>query len=865
MEKNVSAVLEGLNPAQEAAVRCTEGPVLIVAGAGSGKTRVLTSRIAYMIENGADASRILALTFTKKAAAEMKERIAGMVGQYQARKISMGTFHSVFIRFLRCYADSLGFPSDFTIYDTSDSQSLIKNILKDRNLDDKVYKPKDVLSRISRAKNDLVLPRPYSLDTERMNADRNSKMPRIPEIYHEYMTRCRNSGVMDFDDILLYMNILFRDNKAALEEIAGRFDHILVDEYQDTNRSQYLILRNLAMFHKNICVVGDDSQSIYAFRGANVSNILNFSTDYPDAQLFRLEQNYRSTQVIVDAANSLIEKNSNRIRKTCFSKGDRGELIRIMDGYTPDEEGRLIASAVKGRIFSDNAEYGDFAVLYRANSQSRAIEQALRAANIPYVVLAGKSFFDRAEVKDMTAYFKLAVNNNDDESFRRIYNTPVRGIGGVSFAAVEAAAKAEGKSLFAAASGDTLADYGLKSGAIAKLKAFCDMISSLGARAAKEDAYETAKAIAYESGMMTALKADTSVEGQSRLGNVEELLDYVKQVVEEQHNADREDLLAQTEDADVEITDADLPVVRIIDYLESSSLASNVDLASDSEDGDISNKVSLMTIHSAKGLEFPYVFVSGMEENVFPVSSVMILPPELEEERRLFYVAMTRAKKALVLTMSKTRMKNGQTEFHSPSRFVREINPSYIKNPLPDALPGGFEGDFGSYTGSASDGGYGRNGGGYAAGGASGPRSQSAQPGRGYASRGAYGPRGNQPGGYGSRSTGGYAANGAAYTVPKSAAGGGGTRPVSAAQPGRSSGVTPFRKPSAPAPAPLKNFEPSPVSEIREGQRVEHNRFGAGVIVSISGPITDRAALVKFDSFGEKKLLLKYAKLRILQ
>ena len=389
-----TAVLEGLNEAQEAAVRCVNGPVLIVAGAGSGKTRVLTSRIAYMIAQGVDPSRILALTFTRKAANEMKERIASMVGERNARRICMGTFHSVFVRFLRGYAGSLAFPSDFTIYDTSESQSLIKTIVKDMGLDEKsLYKPKDVLSRISMAKNNLVMPAAYRQDREQMEADVRRRTPRIADIYSEYMVRCRKCGVMDFDDILVYMNVLFRDNAEAREEIASRFDYILVDEYQDTNRSQYLILRRLAGQHGNICVVGDDSQSIYAFRGAQIENIINFSKDYPEAKLFRLEQNYRSTQVIVEAANSLIEKNSDRIKKKCFSKGDRGELIRLIEGYTPEEEARLIASSIKGRISSDSASYRDFAILYRTNSQSRALEQELRAANIPYQIFSGKSFF----------------------------------------------------------------------------------------------------------------------------------------------------------------------------------------------------------------------------------------------------------------------------------------------------------------------------------------------------------------------------------------------------------------------------------------------------------------------------------------
>ena len=800
-----TAVLEGLNEAQEAAVRCVNGPVLIVAGAGSGKTRVLTSRIAYMIAQGVDPSRILALTFTRKAANEMKERIASMVGERNARRICMGTFHSVFVRFLRGYAGSLAFPPDFTIYDTSESQSLIKTIVKDMGLDEKsLYKPKEVLSRISMAKNNLVMPSAYRQDREQMEADVRRRTPRIADIYSEYMVRCRKCGVMDFDDILVYMNVLFRDNAEALEEISSRFDYILVDEYQDTNRSQYLILRRLAGQHGNICVVGDDSQSIYAFRGAQIENIINFSKDYPEAKLFRLEQNYRSTQVIVEAANSLIEKNSDRIKKKCFSKGDRGELIRIIEGYTPEEEARLIASSIKGRISSDSASYRDFAILYRTNSQSRALEQELRAANIPYQIFSGKSFFERAEVKDMMAYFKLVVNNNDDESFKRVVNKPVRSIGDTTLGAVIAAARAEGVSLFKAASGDKLAEYGLKSAAISRLSAFCAMIASLSARASGEDAYELARAIALESGMMQMLKSDLSAEGQARLGNVEELLNNVKQVVEEKHNADMEELLAASDSAELE--NVELPVVLLADYLENISLLSSIDMgAEDGEGEDATNRVAMMTVHSSKGLEFPYVFVSGMEEGLFPSGGPTVLPQELQEERRLFYVAITRAMKALSISFSKTRMKNGQTDYHSPSRFLKEIDSSYFRNPLTNPFEVSRKQD---------------------------------PPSPFFATRPSS--FGNRPSSFGNR--------------PSSS----GSRPSSfGAQKTE-------RRPNLPPPPEKAGFVPSPVSELREGQRVEHNRFGMGTLKSISGHAADMTALVEFDNFGEKKLILKYAKLRII-
>ena len=457
----MSTIFEELNSEQRAAVECVDGPVLIVAGAGSGKTRVLTSRIAYTVEKGVDPSRILALTFTKKAAAEMKERIAAMVGERKARRLYMGTFHSVFIRFLREFADRIGYPSSFTIYDTSDSQSAIKACIKQLNLDDKVYKPKEVLSRISMAKNNLVTAAAYAANQTALMNDRAAKKPEIHSIYRLYAQLCRQSGVMDFDDILLNMNILLRDHPDALLSIADRFDYILVDEYQDTNFSQYLILKKLSQSRRNICVVGDDSQSIYAFRGARIENILNFKKDFPEAKTFRLERNYRSTRVIVNAANSLIAKNEARIPKNCVSVGEEGEKIRLIRAYTESEEALLIASSIISRMQSDHAEYQDFAILYRTNSQSRALEEALRKRNLPYLIYSGNSFFERAEVKDMMAYLKLAVNVHDDESFKRIVNKPARGIGDTSMSALIEAARKEGTSLYRAASLD-LAPYGLR-------------------------------------------------------------------------------------------------------------------------------------------------------------------------------------------------------------------------------------------------------------------------------------------------------------------------------------------------------------------------------------------------------------------
>ncbi|MGN1219494.1 MAG: ATP-dependent helicase [Candidatus Cryptobacteroides sp.] len=793
MENNCSAILEGLNSEQKQAVSCVDGPVLIVAGAGSGKTRVLTSRIAYILAKGGDPGRILALTFTKKAASEMKERVALMVGTTKARRLFMGTFHSVFIRFLREFADSLGYPQSFTIYDTSDSISAIKTCLKELQLDEKVYKPKDVLGRISMAKNNLVTASAYRRNNAAMERDAASKKPRICDVYDLYSAKCKQSGVMDFDDILLNMNVLLRDNPAALESISSRFDYIMVDEYQDTNFAQYLILKKLSQFHHNLCVVGDDSQSIYAFRGAKIENILNFRKDYPQHHIFRLEQNYRSTKVIVDAANSLIARNSARIPKNCYSMGDQGEKIRLIKAYTEQEEALLIASSIISRIQSDHAKYQDFAILYRTNAQSRSLEEALRKRNLPYIIYSGNSFFDRAEVKDMMAYFKLAVNLNDDESFKRIVNKPARGIGDTSLAALSAAAKEHELSLFRTAYSDDLETFGLKSAAVRKIREFCDMMGKFALRALKDDAKDVAAALAIESGLLMFYKSDNSIEGQSRTANVEELLNSVSAFIEEKHNEMFEQMQADGMVGDgTELADSDFDVVTLGDYLENVSLLSAVDME---DDEDSANKIALMTVHSSKGLEFPYVTVAGMEENIFPSGGFLASENEIEEERRLFYVAMTRAKTALQLSFASTRMRNGKHESNSPSRFVREVDNQYIANPL---------------TSEDSD----------------------------------TGTRGDED----------FKSN---WGKPKS------QTSFQSWRYGQSSKPLPVR-PMKPVPkrTPDADFIPTPILELRAGQRIEHNRFGFGNIIEITGNATDMKAKITFDDYGEKILILKYARIR---
>ena len=850
MENNVQSIFEGLNDEQKQAVGCVDGPVLIVAGAGSGKTRVLTSRVAYLLALGADPASVLALTFTKKAAGEMKERIALMVGPARARRVVMGTFHSIFVRFLREYADFLGYPAQFTIYDQSDQTSAVKACVKELQLDDKIYKPREVLARISMAKNNLMTVSAYRANRDIMVADSHARKPRLADVYDLYQQKLKSSGVMDFDDILLNMNILLRDNPAALEAIAARFSHILVDEYQDTNFAQYLIIKKLSQRHRNICVVGDDSQSIYAFRGARVENILNFKKDYPDCRIFRLERNYRSTSTIVDAANSLISHNEGRIPKQCYAVGPKGEQIRLLKTFSETEEAMTIVSEIISRMRTDKAQYQDFAILYRTNSQSRAIEEQLRRRNLPYIIYSGNSFFERAEVKDMMAYFKLVVNPLDDESFKRVVNKPARAIGDTTLAALATAAQVRGTTLFRAAYLDDIETYGLRPAVVQKIKAFCAMIDKLSAMVKTTDAFELARMIADESGLYAFYKSDSSIEGQARAANVEELINSVQTFVEERE----EEMDEPDENA----------VFTLDDFLENVSLLSNVDVQ---DDEDTNNKIALMTVHSAKGLEFPYVFVAGLEENLFPSGSMLLSRQDIEEERRLFYVAVTRAKTAVALSFANTRMRNGKHESNAPSRFIREIDPEYLENPLDPSefdAPGiSFESRFGQKFSSHSSYGqsspvrYERNSGSGAGGFrfGSGGGSTSA-PGNDRGERHGYGANarttasgncatlGNIRGG-----TNAIGVGGAGQHEVRSGVSGSSSTRVTAAMPGKPQIIDP-------------DFVPVPMEELYVGERIEHNRFGGGVILDITGNAPELKARVKFDEYGEKLLLLKYAKLR---
>ena len=683
------AILRNLDPQQKAAVLQTEGPVLVIAGAGSGKTRVLTSRIAYILATtDTDPASILALTFTKKAANEMKERIATMVGRKRAARLTMGTFHSVFARILRQYAHLLGYPSTFTIYDTSDSQNLIKRIIKEKNLGDKEYKPKAVQSRISDAKNNLISPQAYVNNPAVMDTDRSKKMPRTGEIYLAYQKALRENGVMDFDDILVNMALLARVSPDAWREIASRFRYIMVDEYQDTNYAQYKIVRALTLFHKNLCVVGDDSQSIYAFRGANIQNIFNFRSDYAPCKVFRIEHNYRSTKVIVEAANSLIEHNEGRIPKECFSTGEGGEKINIIKAFNEMEEAVLVTQSIQARIRTSFAAYSDFAILYRTNSQSRAIEESLRRSNIPNVILSGTSFYDRTEVKDMLSYFRLVVNPSDNEAFRRSVNRPARGIGDTTVAALDEAARSLGVTLLEAASREDLPSVSsIKNAGALKLNSFASMIRSLVSIRDTVDADDLARLISSKSGMVVAYKMEPTMENLSRAANVEELVSSVVDFVAKRHAEYFEQMQSQSDSSSSSTLPSEAvqyPHVGLSDFLEDIALLSSAE-SKEEENADSDNKVKLMTVHSAKGLEFPYVYIMGMEDGLFPsyLPGGGIQQNDLEEERRLFYVALTRAEKAVELSYCTHRLRNGNPETPSPSRFLREISPRFLVSPLP--------------------------------------------------------------------------------------------------------------------------------------------------------------------------------------
>ncbi|MDR1985258.1 MAG: UvrD-helicase domain-containing protein [Prevotellaceae bacterium] len=649
-----------LNDTQYQAATAIDGASLIIAGAGSGKTRTLTYRIAYMISKGIAPQNILALTFTNKAAKEMRERIKSITGWQNSYSLWMGTFHSIFSRILRKEAAAINFTENFTIYDTADSRNLIKSIIRELGYDDTKYKPNEIQSRISKAKNTLITPQVYAASAQLLNEDTLHRKPYFINIYSAYEQRCKLANAMDFDDLLLNTNILFHKNPDILGKYQNQFKYILIDEYQDTNYSQYLIVKKLAEKHGNICVVGDDAQSIYAFRGARIENILNFRNDYPEYKEFKLEQNYRSTQTIVNAANSIIKNNSNQLKKTCFSKSEIGEKISLINAFTDQEEGFLVVNSISDMIYRKRASYSNFAILCRTNAQSRIFEDALRRKNIPYKIYGGLSFYQRAEIKDFTAYLRLCINHNDDEAFKRIINYPARGIGNTTMERLQIFANKEQKSLFDAIKSDNFHESEIKNATQNKLRDFIAFIESFTAKAFTADAFEFANELAFASGIIADLKQDISPEGKSRYENIDSLMNAIKEFCdnEKNNNDNQSDFL-----------------VTINEYLDNLALITDAD----NEKEEDRNKVSLMTVHQAKGLEYDYIYIAGMEENIFPSNVNNLSLNDIEEERRLFYVALTRAKIKVNISFAQSRYRWGKIENNNVSRFVREIDGEFLE------------------------------------------------------------------------------------------------------------------------------------------------------------------------------------------
>ena len=766
MEKDF---LEELNTEQRAAVMATEGPVMIIAGAGSGKTRVLTYRIAHLLNNGADPYSILSLTFTNKAAREMKERIAHLVGT-GARDIWMGTFHSTFARLLRREAHKIGYPPNFTIYDSDDSKTLLKSIVKELGLNDSAYKASGLLGRISTLKTMLLSPKDYLADIQYMNEDRAARREHFGQIFETYNKRLFKASAMDFDDLLYYTNILLRDHPDVLLKYQNMFKYIMVDEYQDTNFSQYMILRQLAARHLNICVVGDDAQSIYAFRGANIQNILNFQKHYPDTQVFKLEQNYRSTKNIVNAANHLISKNRDQLQKTVWTSNDEGEKIRITRAFSDSEEGRQIAQSIFDTRISQQASNKEFAILYRTNAQSRPLEEALRKLNIPYRIYGGVSFYQRKEIKDIMAYFRLVINHNDEEALRRIINYPVRGIGDTTFDKMIVSANDNDVSIWTVM--ENIKDFNLQvqSRAIEKITEFVTLIKSFAAFLPTYTAHKLAEYIATNSGIMKELYQDRTPEGINRMENVQELLNGLKDFSEK--------------------ADAEGPVPTLNLFMEDIALLTSEDINEEEEHN--SDKVLLMTIHAAKGLEFNYVYLGGLEENLFPSQMAITSREELEEERRLFYVAITRAKKQAYLSYSISRYKYGNSLSCEPSRFLEELPEECIENTI-------------TYTSSSSDDSY--------------------------------------------RSS--FSKTPKAFNV---------SLPVMQSPLNKKKLVSISKAPLSGSPV-----DNSHLKALVVGMKVEHDRFGMGEVIAMEGQYPNSKAVVMFANGEKKQLLLRFAKIKILE
>ncbi|MBP3482573.1 MAG: UvrD-helicase domain-containing protein [Alistipes sp.] len=897
MESKESKILEGLNEAQRAAVIDYESPSLIIAGAGSGKTRVLTSRIAYMIEQGVAPFNILALTFTNKAAEQMRERIEGMIGG-RSRYIRMGTFHSVFSRILRENCDLIGFPPTFTIYEPSDVKNLIKTIVRELKLDDKKYTPNAIASRISYAKNCLITAAAYAGNASYAAEDRQKQVPEFGNIYDIYCQRCKRNGAMDFDDLLLQTNILLRDRPEVLARYQELFRYILVDEYQDTNYAQYVIIRRLSQNHSRVCVVGDDAQSIYSFRGAKIENILSFKRDYPDAKIFKLEQNYRSTRTIVEAANSVIVHNSKRMEKNCFSEGDKGAPVRLFRAYTDREEAETVVSDLRDKVRAAGAEWSEAAILYRTNNQSLVLEEALRRKGIPYRIYKGNSFYDHKEIRDMLAYLRLIINPRDDEAFKRIVNYPARGIGDTTVERIAQLAAEQGVSMWEAV--DTLvaetaaapAQDAVKKAIARKAADFVGMIRSLLLLRVEKELYDFGMEVAARSGLLGTLRAENTPEAQSAVDNIEELLNTM-QLFKEQRDAEIRNGERETDDK-----------ATIEEWLQNVMLTTDMD----NDDPDDKHKVTLMTVHSAKGLEYGYVYVVGMEENLFPSLRAMETVDGLEEERRLFYVALTRAKCEATLSFAEMRFKWGNMEFSHPSRFLGEIDPKYVEADFDlevlKARPAASANDDDDGKGAAidelrrrfdiryqqksqNDTGAGFRQGGSASGFQ--PRGQR----QGFATKGAggygsgrfgaqnrsgyNGPAGTGYGNSGSASDGfgGYGHTSRNFGGERK--GGGmpsyGGRPVVAppktsADGMRSVGIRRAASASA-AEGGTANDGIAASQAVSNcgyavGDRVEHPKFGVGIINRIEVLAADCKLIVEFSGFGEKTLLAKFAKLKKL-
>ena len=799
-------LLDDLNESQRKAVEYIDGPSLVVAGAGSGKTRVLTYKIAYLMQQGMKPWNILALTFTNKAAREMKSRIASLVGE-NARYLHMGTFHSIFSRILRREAERIGYTSNFTIYDESDARSLVKSIIKDMGLDDKVYKPATVHNRISMAKNHLILAEDYAVDRDALQRDRESRMPAISAIYSAYTARCRQANAMDFDDLLTQTFVLFRDHEDVRKDYAQRFQFILVDEYQDTNSVQQRIVLQLSKESQRVCVVGDDAQSIYGFRGANIDNILDFQQMFEQTRLFKLEQNYRSTQLIVQAANSLIKKNERQIPKDVYSRNDEGEKLVLKNAYSDKEEAIIVCNDIRRIKRQEKCEYSDFAILYRTNSQSRSFEEAMRKENIPYRIYGGLSFYQRKEIKDIIAYFRMVVNPDDEEACKRIINYPARGIGDTTVAKISAAAMQYGVSLWQVIGSPMNYQLNVNKGTLNKLMQFRSLISSFIERFDTADAYELGSEIIKLSGISADLYSDTSPEALSRQENLEELLSGMQDFVQTRKEEDR------------------AGEVSLTDFLQEVSLLTDLD----SEGEDDVHRVSLMTVHSAKGLEFPTVFVVGLEENIFPSPLSAGSKRELEEERRLLYVAITRAEKHCILTCAKNRWRFGKMEFDTPSRFINDIDSRFLTieaeseaNEQPGSLFGSSSrGRFDNYSDSR--------------------RWQNSRP---------------------------VASQFRADPKPRIV----GHREEKPADPfsdrfkqAMATSRGSLRKVSdvvsrTPSSSSATSFAP-----LHEGNVIEHERFGIGDVVKIEGTGENTKATVSFRNVGTKQLLLKFARYKIVK